>query len=557
MIAKTKFISNLFTFLFLLFLVIFIVLPLISFFLTAFSGVPSGIFNLILGKNYLLTLKLSYYFQVFTNVYYLKALFDTVILSLSVTVLSFILSLPISYALARTNMPFKSIIRVLLGIGISIPGFIVTYDLIIISTNTKFMPFSIYSYLGLLTVMTLSTIPFMVMYVTLAFDNLDYRLIEAAYVNGASKLNTFLKITLPLLMPGFVSGWVIVFLLTSGTLSVPLLLAPPTFPLLTALAYTQLFSFFNWGIATALLSVLLMINLIIISTYTIYQKRLSFSTIGGKGFHSKITRNKLIVAILAIYSFLFALLPVVEVIILGLSSFSARWVMTPIPTQFTLSNYSQALTLYPFSIWATLIISISAALLAVLISFVSTYFVKTGFIKGKRFIDLLILIIFSLSSVMIGLTYLSVFSNSLTGFLINSVPIALLIGYVFGRLGYSTRALDISVNSISKSLFEAAKIMGKSSFETIRKIIFPLIMPGIIEGFLLVFIRSTIDYGSTIMLAPLGWSTLALGSFQFISTGEIPQGAVLGFIILIINIPVMIYLYWRRGKTFHEEAFIY
>jgi len=214
MIAKTKFISNLFTFLFLLFLVIFIVLPLISFFLTAFSGVPSGIFNLILGKNYLLTLKLSYYYQVFTNVYYLKALFDTVILSLSVTVLSFILSLPISYALARTNMPFKSIIRVLLGIGISIPGFIVTYDLIIISTNTKFMPFSIYSYLGLLTVMTLSTIPFMVMYVTLAFDNLDYRLIEAAYVNGASKLNTFLKITLPLLMPGFVPGWVIVFLLT-------------------------------------------------------------------------------------------------------------------------------------------------------------------------------------------------------------------------------------------------------------------------------------------------------------------------------------------------------
>ncbi|MDP8011925.1 MAG: ABC transporter permease [Thermoplasmata archaeon] len=557
MIAKTKFFSNLFSFLFFLFLIIFIVLPLISFFLTAFSGQPSGIFNIFISKNYSISLTSSFYSKILTNSYYLKSIYDTIILALSVTVLSFILSLPISYGLARTNMPLKSIIRVLLGIGISIPGFIVSYDLIIISTNTKLLPFSIYSYSGLLAVMTLSTIPFMVMYITLAFDNLDYRLIEAAYVNGVSKIKTFFKITLPLLMPGFVSGWVIVFLLTSGTLSVPLLLAPPTFPIITELAYTQLFSFFNWGTATALLSVLLIINLIIISTYTLYQKRLSFSTIGGKGFHSKIITKKWIIALITIYSFLFAILPIAEVGILGLSSFSSRWVMTPVPTSFTLSNYSQAISLYPFSVWATLIISISAAILAVAISFISTYFVKTGLIKGKRLIDLLILVIFSLSSVMIGLTYLTVFSNPITGFLINSVPIALLIGYVFGRLGYSTRALDISVNSISKSLFEAAKIMGKSSFESMRKIIFPLIMPGIIEGFLLVFIRSTIDYGSTIMLAPYSWFTLALGSYQFISTGEIAQGAALGFIILIINIPIMIYLYWRRGKTFHEQAFLY
>ncbi len=524
--------------------------------MTAFSGAPSELFNLLNSRKGI-SLTLSYYISIFTNHYFLKSIFDTIILSLSVTFLSFVLSLPISYGLGRTSMPLKSLIRILLGLGISIPGFIVTYDLIIISTNTKFLPFSIYSYAGLLVVMTISAIPFMVMYLTLAFDNVDYRLIEAAYVNGVSKLSTFFKVTLPLLMPGFISGWVIVFLLTSGTLSVPLLLAPPSFPLVTALAYSQLFSFFNWGIATALLSFLLLINLVVILTYTLYQKRLSFSTIGGKGFHSKISHNKVLNALLAIYSLAMAIIIISEIVILGLTSFSARWVMTPFPTKFTLSNYPEATSLYPFSFWATLIISLSAASLAVIISFISTYYVKTGIIKGKRFIDVLILVIFSLSSVMIGLTYLSVFSNPITGYLINSIPIALVIGYVFGRLGYSTRAMDISVNSISKTLFEAAKVMSHSSWKTMRQVILPLIMPGIIEGFLLVFIRSTIDYGSTIMLAPLGWSTLALGSFQFISTGEIDQGAALGFIILLINIPIMVYLYYRRGRTFHEASFIY
>jgi len=94
------------------------------------------------------------------------------------------------------------------------------------------------------------------------------------------------------------------------------------------------------------------------------------------------------------------------------------------------------------------------------------------------------------------------------------------------------------------------------SFNKFRNIVLPLIMPGIIEGFLLVFIRSMIDYGTTVMLAPYNWATLALGSYAFISTGEIPEGAALGLIILIINLPIMTYLYYRRGKTFHEALIV-
>ena len=538
---------------FLIVLFIFIVLPLFSFFLTALIGKPGGVYVFI--KYRTVTFTLRYYYNVLTQPYFRKSIFDTIILSLSVTALSFVLSLPISYALSRTSMPLKELIRVLLGLGISIPGFIVMYDLIVISTNVGFLPFSLYSYYGLLTVMTIASIPFMVMYVTLAFDNVDYRLIEAAYANGVSRVRTFFRVIMPLLMPGFVSGWVIVFLLTTGTLSVPLLLAPPTFPILTAYAYVQLFSFFNWGNAAALLSILLLINMTVIIAYSLYQKRLGFATIGGKGFHPSYTRNRAVIALLFVYSFIIGLLPIMEFIILALAAFSRFWVHSLLPSQYTLANFYAAFQLYPFAPYASLILSSSAAVLAILISFISTYYTRMGLVRGKRLIDVLTLIIFSLSPVMIGITYLSTFSNDITASLINTFPIAVILGYTFGRIGYSTRALDISVNSISKSLFEAADIMGEG-LNKFRSVILPLIMPGIIEGFLLVFIRSMIDYGTTVMLAPYNWATLALGSYAFVSTGEIPEGAALALIILIINLPVMTYLYYRRGRTFHEALLV-
>jgi len=548
-----KTLSYLLTSIFFIILFFFIIIPLFSFFLTALIGKPGGLYVFLKSSSLKLTLK--YYYNVLTKPYFKQSIYDTILLSVSVTFLSFILSLPISYALSRTTMPLKELIRVFLGLGISIPGFIVMYDLIIISTNVGLLPFSLYSYYGLVTVMTIASIPFMVMYVTLAFDNLDYRLIEASYANGVSKIKTFFRVTMPLLMPGFVSGWVIVFLLTTGTLSVPLLLAPPTFPIVTAYAYVQLFSFFNWGNATALLSILLLINMSVIIAYTFNQKKLGFAIIGGKGFHPKYNQNKVIIAVLLIYSLIIGLLPIIEVIILGLAAFSKFWVHTLVPSEYTLNNFKAAFQLYSFAPFSSLILSISAGFLAILISFISTYYTRMGLVKGKKLIDILTLIIFSLSPVMIGITYLSSFSNDITAFFINTLPIAVILGYTFGRIGYSTRALDISVSSISKSLFEAADIMG-GSFNKFRNIVLPLIMPGIIEGFLLVFIRSMIDYGTTIMLAPYNWATLALGSYAFISTGEIPEGAALGLIILIINLPIMTYLYYRRGKTFHEALIV-
>jgi ABC-type spermidine/putrescine transport system, permease component I len=223
------------------------IFPLISFLLTSLYGQPLSILEFRLNLIHNLTLK--YFLYILNDPYYYDSIYHTLELSLAVTIASFLLALPISYGMSFMNIPFKKTIKSLIISGISIPGLITTYALIIIATNFGLFRYQLYSFYGLMAVMTISSLPFMVIYQTIAFDSIDTRLLEAATVHGLSKLRTFRKIVLPLLMPGFATSILIVFLLNTGTLSVPLLLAPSNFQVISELAFVQLFSFYNWGIA--------------------------------------------------------------------------------------------------------------------------------------------------------------------------------------------------------------------------------------------------------------------------------------------------------------------
>ncbi len=528
-----------------------IILPLVSFFVTSLAGVPNGIL-LLLTNPKSLKFSLSGYISVFRNSYYSAAVLHTVILGISVVLLSFLLSLPIAILFSRTDSRAKIIIRTILMISLAIPGFIIAYVFIIMNSISGSRFSIIYSFYGLLGVMTIAMIPFMVNYVTLSFNNLEYRLVEASLANGNSRIRTFFGVTIPLLTPGIVSGMVIVFLLTTGSLSVPLLLAPPSFQVISSSAYTQLFSFFNWQIATAMLFVLFLINLIAIVIQAFVTRKVS-ATIQGKGFHQNMIRKTGIKYALVAYSAAISLLPVIEVIIISLSGFSSKWILSVIPQSFSTSGFSSALSLYPFSIYATIITTVAAGALAVVISVLISYNSKVSGARSKRYLNLIIMLAFAMSNIIIGISFLSLYNNHYTGFLIDKIPVMLILGYTTGRLGYASNSVSISFDSLSNSLLEAAQVMGRKTYDLIVKILLPLVLPGILEGFLFVTVRSAIDYASTLFLAPQNWYTLALSSYGLITTGELHPGSSAAFLILIIVIPISALTYYFRQRTFQES----
>ena len=539
--------------LYFLILIIFaflIILPLISFFIASLTGVPDGVILLFTNPGSL-HFSLSGYLTVFHNSFYRKDIIDTLEMSLSVVALSFLLSLPIAILFSRVETRSKIIIRTILMISLAIPGFIISYVFIILDSISGGSLNGIYSFYGLIGVMTIAMIPFMVNYITLSLNNLDYRMVEASIANGNSRIKTFFGVSLPLLTPGIVSGTVIVFLLTTGSLSVPLLLAPPSFQVLSSAAYTQLFSFFNWRLATSMLFILFIINFVAIVFQT-YVSRNRYATIQGKGFHQKMIRKRSVKIILIIYSSIISVLPILEILVITLSGFSTRWILTIFPTNANTSSFSSALSLYPFSVWSTIITTILAGILAVVISVLISYNSKVSGNRFRRLLNFMIMLAFAMSNIIIGISFLSLYSNSITGFLIDRIPLMMILGYTTGRLGYASNSISISFDSLSNSLLEAARIMGKKSYEVFTKILFPLVLPGILEGFLFVTVRSAIDYGSTLFLAPQSWYTLSLSSFGLITTGELHAGSAAAFIILLIVIPVSAITYYFRQRTFQE-----
>lgn len=525
-----------------IFLAFFTLGPVITLLITSFNGFDSSIFN---GK---FALSLSNYALILSTPYDLKALYDTIIVGLSTAGLSLLISLPISYGLSWTSMPFKRFIRTTQMVSIGIPGFIVSLVLIVLTGSIYHLPFHIHSFFGVLVAMSLSSVPFQVLYSTLSFERLDYRLIEASRVNGIGPIKTTFRITVPLLIPGILSGFIVVFLLATGSLSVPLLLAPPSFPMLAPLAYTELLSFFNWPLASADLSLIFMVNIVAVILYVILSKRIP-KTVSGKGFRLKLNSNRVMKYSLAAYSIFISLLFIGEIFIVAGYAFGREWVGTLIPSGFTLSYFSAGLSLYSFSPWSTIIASSAAAVFAVLISLIISYGNRTKAVGSPVALNFLILMVFSLSNTIIGISFLALFDNKSTGFLINSLPVIMIIGYVFARLGYASNSVRISVESISDSVIQSARMLVPREKGGFRKITLPFILPGLLEGFLLVFVRSAIDYGSTVFLAPITWIPLSLSSYSFIITGELGEGAALAFIILIITLPLSYYLYRLRSKS--------
>ena len=527
-----------------------IILPLLSFFITSLVGVPNGIL-LIFTDPSKLNFSFSGYETIFNSQLYTHDITDTIIMSLSVVALSFVLSLPVALLFSRVETKAKIVIRTILMISLAIPGFIIAYVFIIMNSIAGNRLDLIYSFYGLVGVMTIAMIPFMVNYITLSFNNLDYRLVEASLANGNSKIRTFFGVTIPLLTPGIVSGMVIVFLLTTGSLSVPLLLAPPSFQVLSSSAYTQLFSFFNWRLATAMLFILFVINLVAIILQS-YLSRKAFATIQGKGFHQKMIRRKAVIIPLIVYSSIISVLPILEISVIGLSGFSTRWILSPFPQNANTSSFNNAISLYPFSIYSTIITTVLAGALAVLISVLISYNAKMSGNRFRRLLNFIIMLAFAMSNIIIGISFLSLYNNKYTGFMIDKIPLMMILGYTTGRLGYASNSISISFDSLSNSLLEAARIMGKKGYDVFTKILFPLVLPGILEGFLFVTVRSAIDYGSTLFLAPQNWYTLALSSYGLVTTGELHAGSAAAFIILLIVVPISAVIYFFRQRTFQE-----
>ena len=181
-----------------LFLVLFVAAPLLVLVYYAFTD-GSGKFSITNLLNF------------FTDPNTLGTLCYSFVLAIVTTLVCLLIAYPVAYILAHSKIKRKAVILLLfvmpMWINFTLRITALKEILSLIEGNLAFYPF-----LNTVIGMTYDFLPFMILPIYTTLMKLDNSLLEAANDLGASSVQTFLKVTLPLSVPGIISGIVMVFL---------------------------------------------------------------------------------------------------------------------------------------------------------------------------------------------------------------------------------------------------------------------------------------------------------------------------------------------------------
>jgi putative spermidine/putrescine transport system permease protein len=236
----------------------------------------------------------EHYLHIFREATYIKVLYATLKVSFFVTVITLVLAYPVAYVLANASprvkglmilcilMPFWTsiLVRTYAWMIILQQRGIVNYALLylgIIDEPIKLMYNTPGVYIGMIHVLY----PYMVLPIFSVMTNIDRSLDKAAMNLGATPFQSFLRVYLPLSMPGVGAGVLLVFILAMGFFITPALLGGIKNVMIAQIIEVQVNELLKWGFAGALAMVLLAVLLL---TLFLFSRILRLDRIwGGAG----------------------------------------------------------------------------------------------------------------------------------------------------------------------------------------------------------------------------------------------------------------------------------
>ncbi|MBR0725509.1 ABC transporter permease [Bradyrhizobium manausense] len=205
------------------------------------------------------------------SVQYAELFYKTIAAAALVTMLCALFGFPVALHIAAAGPRHRAFLYFLVTAPLLINTVVRSYgwllmlgnrgliNTVLIATSITSEPLPLSgNLLGMVIGATQVFLPFMILSLTTSLDGLDSRLIESAGILGASRIRTFLDVTLPLTVPGLIAGSVLVFSLMLGAIVTPLMLGGSAIRYLSVTIYTDAFVLFDLPRATASSAILLL-----------------------------------------------------------------------------------------------------------------------------------------------------------------------------------------------------------------------------------------------------------------------------------------------------------
>jgi putative spermidine/putrescine transport system permease protein len=228
---------------------------------------------------------LRHFVHIFREPVYLKVIWITFKISFTVTVSCVLLGYPIAYLLAGVRETARNLLMILVLVPFWTSLLVRNYAwMVLLGRNGVFN--NIFMTLGLLenpirmlhtgfavnVGMTQMMMPFMILSMFSVMSGIDRTLLRASASLGANGFRTFMRVFLPLSMPGVGSGSLLVFIYSLGFFITPALLGGGKAVMLSMVIEEEISTLLNWGFASALALVLLACTFVFFFTYTRFFK---------------------------------------------------------------------------------------------------------------------------------------------------------------------------------------------------------------------------------------------------------------------------------------------
>ena len=216
---------------------------------------------------------LEHYVKFFTDPDFLLILWRSFVIAVKTTIICLLLGYPVAYFIARSNEKLQSILVLSITIPMWINALVRTYAWIgllsdggIIQQILAFLGFHdvqlLYTEGAVLLGMVYNFLPFMILQINTALCKMDNSLLEASADLGANPLQTFLKVTFPLSVPGVINGITLVFLPAVSSFFIPKLLGGGQYFLIGNMIENQFITVGEWNFGSAISMIMAIIMML-------------------------------------------------------------------------------------------------------------------------------------------------------------------------------------------------------------------------------------------------------------------------------------------------------
>jgi iron(III) transport system permease protein len=504
------------------------------------------------------SLTLSYFSKFIARKYYWSTLLNSFTVTITSTILAAVIGLPMAYVLRSVRVPGSKYLNILIVISYLSPPFIGAYAWIqLLGRNgfiTKIMNSllgtkfdGIYGFAGIVLVFSLQSFPLIYMYVSGALKNLDNSLNEAAESLGCSAFERVRQIIIPLVMPSLLAGSLLVFMRVFSDFGTPMLIGEGfrTFPVLI---YTQFMGEVSTDdhFAASLCVIVVVITLVLFFMQRYMARRYSYSMTALKPMEAETVHGtRKLFSYLFVYGIaLVAMLPQLTVIFTSFLETAGGAVYTG---KFSLMNYMNTLFAKDNnSIFNTYLFGLCAIVVVVVLGILISYLTvrKPSLLTG--ILDTLTMFPYIIPGSVLGIALLSGFNS---GFLvISGTALIMIISLTIRRMPYTIRSSTAIITQISPSIEEAAVSLGATEFQSFRKVMVPMMLPGVMAGAIMSWITLISELSSSIILYTSSTSTLTVAIYAEVIRSNFGNAAAYSTILTLTSI-ISLLLFFRLSNS--------